>query len=369
VSEQDTAELMEEFKALSQMARSGENLTPEQTARRKELRGYLKEVLLGQATSASAPPSAASPATQTTTEQSLPPPPAESSLPSPPGSSAPPPPPRPAREFKPQWAPDNFKAEASDIQEAQEKADRDLAAQNKDPRPTSPQEAGRLYLEKKAKTIYTAPVENYHLSAYYADHLQAGYSFVNMEETVALEPIDSRTEMPEGQNAANVADDLPYILRVPNNLAFLDDYPIIYELGLLPTPDQDAEPDGDDPNMWIPAKRRVILHMLNGQTRRGTIDALKRGDTQFKFHIQGTNKRGTVQIAKVKAIFVQASPNNTPEAPKGEVITVTFNDRRTIQGVSNDYHPEAQIFTLVPQAANNQFDRVIVNGKSVIDVR
>ena len=258
------------------------------------------------------PPPAESSLPPPPAESSLPPPPATNSLPSPPGSSAPPPPPRPAREFKPQWAPDNFKAEASDIQEVQEKADRELAMQNKDPRPASPQEAGRMYLEKKAKTIYTAPVENYHISAYYADHLQAGYNFVNME-AVALEPVDSRTETPQGQNVANVADDRPYILRVPNNLAFLDDYPIIYELGLLPTPDQDAEPDGDDPNMWIPAKRRVILHLLNGQTRRGTIDALKRGDTQFKFHIQGTNKRGTIQIAKIKAIFVQASPTTPPK--------------------------------------------------------
>ena len=359
MSEQDTAELMEEFKALSQMARSGETLTPEQTARRKELRGYLKEVLMGRTTSAAMPPPTSPPQAQTVTEV-MPPPPSSASLP--------PPPPRPAREFNPQWAPDNFKAETADIQEAQQQADRDLALQNKGPRPASPQEAGRMYLEKKAQAVYTAPVENYHLSAYYADHLEAGYDFVNMD-AVALEPIDSRTQTPQDSNAASATDDRPYTLRVPSNLAFLDDYPIIYELGLLPTPDQDAEPDGDDPNMWIPAKRRVILHLLNGQTRRGTIDALKKGDTQFTFHIQGTDKKGTIKISKVKAIFVQASPNAESSQPKGEVVTVTFNDRRTIQGVSNDYHPQAQIFTLVPQATNNQFECVIVNGKSVIEVR
>ena len=175
---------------------------------------------------------------------------------------------------------------------------------------------------------------------------------------------------PETNSDSSSSDAVPFSGQVPRNLAFLDDYPILYELGILPTPDQDIGTISGNVNLWIPSKRRVILHMMNGQTRRGVVPRLQKGDATFRITIavQGTEKTGTVQMDKVRAIFVQSLPNEETPPPKGKIITVTFNDRRSIQGVTNDYAPEASIFTLVPQAANNQFERVIVNAKSIIAV-
>ena len=340
MSEADTAALMEEFKVLSQMARSGQALSPAQQARRKELRGYLKDLLLSPA--GSTPTSTASP-TPSTASPSMP-------LPAVPTSSAPTEGTAGANQpLDPSWAPTELKADEQAVREAQEAADAYTGRAPKDPRPDNPQEAGQLYLKKKAQSVYSAPVDDYHVSAYYADYLEAGYSFVD-DQTITVAP---SSPAPETNSDSSSSDAVPFSEQVPRNLAFLDDYPILYELGILPT-----------------SKRRVILHMMNGQTRRGVVPRLQKGDATFRITIavQGTEKTGTVQMDKVRAIFVQSLPNEETPPPKGKIITVTFNDRRSIQGVTNDYAPEASIFTLVPQAANNQFERVIVNAKSIIAV-
>lgn len=354
MSDDQTTELMEEFKALSHLVRSGKSLTDAQMARRKEIRIYLKEVLLGK-TGVEAPQAPISQAEFLAETGTAPPGGPMQAAGPPPGS------------FDPSWAPNQYKAGGNEIEAAQRKAEENLAPQDKGAKPRTPQEAGEMYLKQKGRGVYTAPVDNYHVSAYYADYIEMGFEFVDMN-SVTLDPLDSATAEQQSTHATSTTADRPFILRVPSNLAFLDDYPIIYELGLLPTPDQDTEPDRDDPNLWVPGKRRVILHLLNGQTRRGTISYLKKGDTQFTFELQGSEKRTEIKLTQIKAIFVQNPPNSDAPKPKGKVVTVIFNDRRTIQGVSNDYAPGASVFTLVPQATNNQFERVVVNGQSVIEV-
>ena len=86
-----------------------------------------------------------------------------------------------------------------------------------------------------------------------------------------------------------------------------------------------------------PGKRRVIVHMLNGQTQRGTIRLLKKGDTKFAFEPQGSGARKEIAFQQIKAIFAHLPTNTQPKKPEGKLLTVTFNDRRSIQGYSNDY--------------------------------
>ena len=370
----ETAELMREFKALTQKARSGAALNSAEQARRQELKAYLKNILLNpNATPPKAPqiaPPPPPPSTQTASP--LPPPPTQA--PPPPGQAAPPPPQNqqttltPSQSFTPDWAPTYHKADRTELEAMWAKADEVVAAQNKKEAPQNPKEVTEHFQQQVTHSLYKAPTSNYHLSAYYAEYLNKGYTFVDTN-TVSMPTVDPREAELQKLGVNDDGASQAFEIKLPSSLAFIDDYPIIYELGLLPTPEQEIEPDIIDTDMWIPGKRRVIVHMLNGQTQRGTIRLLKKGDAKFAFEPQGSGARKEIAFQQIKAIFVHLPSDSAPKKPQGKLLTVTFNDRRSIQGYSNDYKHACRQFTLVPQENQKQFERVIVNEKSLISVQ
>ena len=238
------------------------------------------------------------------------------------------------------------------------KADEVVASQKKKEAPQTPQEVTEHFQQQVTHSLYKAATSNYHLSAYYAEYINKGYTFVDAN-TVAMPTIDPREAELQKLGVNDDGASQAFEIKLPSSLAFIDDYPIIYELGLLPTPEQEIEPDIVDADMWIPGKRRVIVHMLNGQTQRGTIRLLKKGDTKFAFEPQGSGARKEIAFQQIKAIFVHLPSDSSPKKPQGKLLTVTFNDRRSIQGYSNDYKHSCRQFTLVPQENQKQFERVI----------
>ena len=190
----ETAELMREFKALTQKARSGVSLSPDEQKRRQELKSYLKNILLNPNTGAPPPPPPP--------PQVSPPPVASDPIPPPPPQAPPPqasPPPGPTPEvaadanapFAPDWAPSYRKADKAELEAMWAKAEAAAAAQKIKDAPKNPQEVTEHFKAQKISSMYKAPMSNYHLSAYYAEFLNKGYTFVDAN-TVTMPTVDPR---------------------------------------------------------------------------------------------------------------------------------------------------------------------------------
>lgn len=220
---------------------------------------------------------------------------------------------------------------------------------------------------------YTPPEHQLALEQYYGEYVEAD-GFAVLEEgdsDLDLATIDPREiELYRsgllGDDAGNEA------APVPSGLAFLDDFPALYELGVLPQASEEISFDSDDPNLLIPGKRKVTVHLLNGQVKRGAIRSLARDDAGFRLEPSGTGRAEDIPLQHCKAIFVH-KPSKAPEREvRGQPLTVMFKDRRSVQGVSDDYQPGAAMFSLVPQqqrGAQGQFERIIVNAGAVKQVR
>ena len=150
---------------------------------------------------------------------------------------------------------------------------------------------------------------------------------------------------------------------------FLDDFLELYTSGLLttdPLEDED-EADSNDPTLLIPGRRKVTVHMANGEVKRGIIARLGRGDGGFTLLPQGPGKPEPVMMQAVKAVFVNAGAvPATP--PPGRNVSVTFKDRRSVQGASVDVG-QGMLFTLWPPGGRGGVERIIINQAECLEVR
>lgn len=258
-------------------------------------------------------------------------------------------------------------ASTAEVAEAEERAEAAIRANKKKPRAQTPEEAA----EQLAQTSggYTPPDDNYALEQYYGDFAMEGYQFLDARDAGDLKPIDPREiELAKldaasgpGTGATNVA--------VPAGLAFIDDFPALYAKRVLPPPDDEVTIDSNDPNMLIPGKRKVTVHLLNGEKKQGSIRSFRRGELGFKLEPAGSGQVEELSISQVKAVFIHLQANQSPKDVPGRPLTATFRDGRAVQGVSDDYQPGAPVFTLVPPAGRGQFERIIVNAAAVSSVQ
>lgn len=257
------------------------------------------------------------------------------------------------------------------IEEVASKADQALAETKKRERAVEPEKVVEQLADIFSGSGYTPPEMHLALEQYYGEYVEAeGFAFVEEPEAaLELSPIDPREiELFRAGILSDAGDEEP--APVPNGLAFLDDFAALYELGVLPPADQEVQFDVNDPNLLIPGKRKVTVHLLNGQVKRGAIRKLARDDVGFRLEPQGTGRAEDIHIQHCKAIFVHLA-GKTPPQVQGPMLTVTFTDRRSVQGVSDDYQPGAPMFSLVPPAGprTGQFERIIVNASAVKAIR
>ena len=207
-----------------------------------------------------------------------------------------------------------------------------------------------------------------YLEQYYSDYLEDGYVYVDAREADSLQTVDPR-EMAL-YRAGLLGDDSAQNMTqaVPPGLVFLDDFIILYRNGILPAPSDETEPDSDDPNLLIPGKRKVTVHLLAGTVKRGTIRRLARGELGFTLEPIGQGKVEELSFSQVKALFIHAG-NGAPPAAEGRSLTVTFQDRRSVQGTSDDYVPGNPVFSLSPPPGRGQFERIVVNAAACASVR
>ena len=216
---------------------------------------------------------------------------------------------------------------------------------------------------------YTPRDDDFVNEQYYGAFGDEGYTAVSAADAGNLKPIDPRElELSKLDVAAGPSGGTTNA-AVPAGLAFLDDFPALYARRVLPAPDDEVAIDSDDPNLLIPGKRKVTVHLLNGEKRQGSIRALRRGELGFRLEPLGSGQTEEISIAQVKAVFIHQQASATLQAAAGRALTATFRDGRAVQGLSDDYQPGAPVFTLVPPAGRGQFERIIVNGAAVQSVR
>lgn len=263
----------------------------------------------------------------------------------------------------------NRKARASqaEIEESEARADAAIRSTKKKERATTPEEV--LKQLKETQATYTPPEESYVLEQYYGDFALEGYQAIDVRDAGDLKVIDPREieiaklDMAGGPSAGAVT------VTIPPGLAFLDDFSVLYAKKILPSPEEEVIVDSVDPDLLIPGKRKVTVHLLNGEKKQGAIRTLRRGDLGFKLEPIGSGQTEELSISQVKAVFIHLQPNQSPKDGGGRSVTATFSDGRAIQGTSDDYQPGSPVFTLVPPAGRGQFERIIVNGAAVQSVR
>jgi hypothetical protein len=270
-----------------------------------------------------------------------------------------------------------YQPSAEEVNEANSLADLAMKANEKPPPPKTAEEAMQQLVEVESNSSYTYSDMNLALEDYYGDYAdEDGLEYVGdaSEAYLDLAPVDPRDlELAKagvlGSEIGGLSEG-DFIITVPAGLAFLDDFPVLYQTGILPSPDSGDEPDADDPNLLIPGRRKVTVHMLNGQVKRGTIHRLSRGEEQFQLSPQGTGRAESIPFQQCKAVFVHLPTRGKMPTVIGRNLTVTFGDRRSVSGTTDDYQDGVAIFTLVPPAgARGNFERIIVNSRAVSAIR
>ena len=254
-------------------------------------------------------------------------------------------------------------ASQAEIEDSEARADAAIRANKKRPRAQSADEAAEQL--QATEVAYTPPEANLALEQYYGSYADEGFALVEATAAGELRPIDPREielQKLESTGGSSVT------VTVPPGLAFLDDFAALYAKRVLPPPDEEVVVDSTDPNLLIPGKRKVTVHLLNGEKRQGAIRALRRGELGFKLEPLGSGLTEELSISQCKAVFIHLQANQAPREAQGRALTVTFGDSRSVQGISDDYQPGAPVFTLVPPAGRGQFERIIVNGAAVKSV-
>jgi hypothetical protein len=434
--------LVRELKTLNARKKAGEVLTPDEEARRKELKTFLKAQLEGAGgvddegsavsprpspapAPVSAPVPAASPAAvppprpapspppppmpvAPPPRPAPPPPPMTAAAPPPrpaPGVSAAPPPlrsaplaePAPPPRVEPPkfagkkdafaisgaasfieaamnseavakvdpWAGRKAQASAAEVEDAEARADAALKANKKRERVTEPDQVEQQLREVQGG--YTPPEPDHLvLEQYYGDYFGEGLSLAPVAETADLKPIDPRElELRRALDVTAGPASGATSATVPPGLAFLDDFSALYAKKVLPPPIGEVENEPADPSLLV-GRRKVTVHMLNGEKKQGTIRALRRGELGFKLETPGAQEE--IAIAQIKAVFVHLQPNAAPKAGAGRSVTVLFRDQRSVQGDTDDYVPGQPVFTLIPPAGRGQFEKIVVNAGAVASV-
>lgn len=405
--------LVRELKALNARKKAGEELTPDEEERRKELKTFLKAQLEGsgaedpgagqsrQPTAASTPPMAPQPMTPAPVPQArpaAPPPPPPRETPRPVSTvqqAAPPQAPMPGSSPKVAPKKDAYmiagvdslfeqasKSEAvnktamttkgrpiaqaseAEIADAEAAADAAIRATKKRERATTPED-----VEAQLREIggtYTPPSHDFVLEQYYGDYFGEGMQTAEVSSSMNLAPIDPRElQFRQALDVAFGNGAGATTVTVPPGLAFLDDFGQLYARRVLAAP-ADTSAGADDPALLI-GRRKVTIHLLNGEKKQGLVRSLRRGEMGMKVEVAG-GAMEDVPLTTVKAVFVHLNTNAAPPTIQGKTITVLFRDQRTVQGDSNDYDPNAPVFSLVPPAGRGQFEKIVINMLAVASV-
>ena len=225
-------------------------------------------------------------------------------------------------------------------------------------------EVEAVWEEVHERNGYTPPEVLLNHEDYFGGYLDEGMHLVDATATKGLAPIDPR-EIELHRAGLGGTGKIDHSREVPAGLVFLDDFVGLYARGGLSGPADEVEPDIDDPNLLIPGKRKVTVHLLAGGVKRGIVSRFARGALGFALEPDGRGQVEELSIGQIKAMFVHKAKGKTPVA-SGRDLTVTFRDGKSVKGASDDYAAGTQVFTLVPAAG--QFELIVVNAGAAASI-
>lgn len=265
------------------------------------------------------------------------------------------------------------KATESEIREMSAKAEEAANANKKRARVTTPEDVHQQLNEIQSSSSFVGTSLDFGIDNYYGGHTEDGYEFVNDNDHYDLDVISPQSQELHKAgfgDAAGGPEGGETHVTVPAGLAFLDDFLSLYQSGVLPNPSEDMDPDLEDPDLIIPGKRKVTLHLTSGEVKRGIVKLMRKDDLGFTLLPSGSGRSQDYSLGQIKALFIHKPARAGKVQPQGKAVTVTFKDRRQIKGVTEDYEPGAPTFSLVPPSSGRgQFERIIINAGAVASVR
>ncbi|MCA2981938.1 MAG: hypothetical protein INH37_27000, partial [Myxococcaceae bacterium] len=117
----------------------------------------------------------------------------------------------------------------------------------------------------------------------------------------------------------------------------------------------------------VPGEHRVILHMMEGQLRRGSLVDVDLGAEALTLREQG-GATDPVASERVKAVFFLVGAGATPSPGDGARLRVTFKDGRQVVGRSPDEGTGGPGFFVFPADNRTSTDRIFVFRHGVASV-
>jgi hypothetical protein len=117
----------------------------------------------------------------------------------------------------------------------------------------------------------------------------------------------------------------------------------------------------------LPGSRRVVIHLTDGQARRGQVaDVELAGDT-FDYIAAG-GAIESVPRSDVRTAFFMRAPGTPAPPAEGTLLRVTLRDGRELAGRSTDHESGGDGFTLVPEETPSSAALVWVSRAAVRSV-
>ena len=116
---------------------------------------------------------------------------------------------------------------------------------------------------------------------------------------------------------------------------------------------------------FVEGEHRVIIHMQQGQVKRGVVRDLDLMDDGIPLEQQTGFAPERIPCSQVKAIFFMLPVGSQQPVPSGDKIRVTFTDGRQVTGFSENYQNTDPGFFMIPADNRTNTARIYVFRASV----
>jgi hypothetical protein len=220
-------------------------------------------------------------------------------------------------------------------------------------------------VDQLPKSSYTGSRSPAFLGAYYAEDI------VPLDEKTAKSLIPKRIVGTEGE-AFNLSNEA----RLLFGLAAEGPRP-------LPSTDTDVMSAGtpSDARIRVPTTptsantnatpvrgRPSIVHLLQGGTRRGHIDAFDPSSGEVTLYAE-RGAESTIAIQDVLAIFFGLQKGEEPSPVSGQRVIVRLVNDRQVAGVTDDYQEGGDALTVMPEQRRGNVDRIWIPAWAVKEIQ
>lgn len=116
----------------------------------------------------------------------------------------------------------------------------------------------------------------------------------------------------------------------------------------------------------LEGERRVVIHLLDGQVKRGSVRDLDVAAAIVP--LESASGAENIPVDRLKAIFFMLAPGSGRPSALGQKIRLTFQDGRQVVGFSTDYQTGDPGFLLIPADLKTNTECIFVYRWSVYSI-